>query len=263
LGPRGEIQRFYITNREYFLRLKEKKFERWFLKYYKHLKGSGGKLILDVGCGVGQVVNRLACDGLEAVGVDLSPIGIRIAKKERSRNASFIVASCYNLPFKDGCFRTVGCFDLLEHLENPESCIEEMVRVTMDDGTLIVASPNLLCPTYARGFKDLLLRTGKLIKRVLGGGCEEAQVEHLEPALDDPNIIFGRDLDAVTLIDPVTVRSILKRKGVNITYQSSYLGTKRLIEGLSTLPLLRSIGGGIFLVGTKRGNPGEEGKNEG
>jgi len=251
LKQEADINRFYKTNERYFSRLKEKEFRKWFLKYYIHLKGIGEGLVLDVGCGVGQVVNRLAADGFAAIGLDISPIGIRnYSKTNISQRASFIVASCYRMPFRGNVFDSVGCLGVLEHLDNPEVCIDEMMRVTIEHGKTIVAGPNLLCPVYANDLKGMLGSVKMLLQRIFGFR-KSADFEHREPILDDSKEIIEKDLDAVTLTDSATVRRLLTEKGVKITYQSSYLGSRRIIEALSTLPLLRSIGGGIFLVGRK------------
>ena len=66
---------------------------------------------------------------------------------------------------------------------------------------------------------------------------------------------LNHDFDAITIIDPITVKRILTEKGIRITYHSSYLGSRRIIEWLSRLPLLRSIGGGIFMAGKKSTPP--------
>jgi len=120
----------------------------------------------------------------------------------------------------------------------------------MDYGKVVIASPNLLCPVYAGSFKVMLGNVKMLLKRIFRSG-ESAAFEHREPVLDDSESVVEKDLDAVTLTDSVTVRRLLTQKGIKMTYQSSYLGSRRTIEVLSTLPLLRSIGGGIFLVGRK------------
>ena len=246
-----DIQRFYKTSQRYFAKLREKEFKEWFLKYYGHLKSREGRLVLDVGCGVGQVVNKLAMDGLTAIGIDISPIAIKSCHEARSsKRASFIVASCYKMPFRDNVFNTVGCLDVLEHLINPEVCMDEMIRVTVGDGKITIASPNLLCPVYANSLKGLVGNMKMLLQSLVRLKAT-LNFEHREPVLDDSTRDIELDLDAVTLLDSATLKSLLAKKGIKITYQSSYLGSRRIIEVLSTLPFLRSVGGGIFLVGRK------------
>lgn len=214
----------------------------------------GGKrkgLVLDVGCGVGQVVIKLAEEKFQSVGIDVSPIAIKLAVKSAERNphAFFMVASGYNLPFKQGAFDVVGCFDLLEHLDDPEVCIDEMLKVMKENGYIIIASPNLLCPVYGKELKRKLLNMKRLLLKMIKRD-EKNSFEHIRPKLDWSGREVGYDLDAITLVDSITIKRLLKRKKVKVTYQSSYLGSRnKLVEKLSTLPLLRNIGGGIFVIG--------------
>ena len=247
------LQQYYKSCREYFFKLQEKNFKTWFSKYYKFLSANRKEgLILDVGCGVGQVVAKIAEKGSECVGVDVSPIAIKTAAGElnKNTNAFFIVASGYNLPFKQETFNTVGCFDILEHLNDPRKCLDEMFRVLRRNGTIIIASPNLLCPVYAKGFKQKILNTKKLFSKIIESDAK-LHFEHVKPKLDWSGKEVGKDLDATTITDPITIKKLLKKKKVKIIYQSSYLGTKQSIEKLSKLPLIRSIGGGIFIAGKK------------
>jgi len=249
------LQRYYKSCHEYFYKLqeREKDFKTWFSKYYKFLSANRKEgLILDVGCGVGQVVTKIAEEGSECVGVDISPIAIRAAAREsmKSINAFFVVASGYNLPFKQETFNTVGCFDILEHLNNPEKCLDEMLKVLRRNGTIIIASPNLLCPVYAKGFKQKILRLEKLFSKIIESDAK-LNFEHVKPKLDWSGKEAGYDRDATTLTDPITIKKLLKEKKIKLMYQSSYLGPKQSIEKLSKLPLIRSIGGGIFIAGKK------------
>ena len=67
----------------------------------------------------------------------LNKIGLDI----RAGNGVDIVASVYELPFKDGEFDTVLCMSVLEHLEEPIRAIKEMRRVLKNGGTMIVSVP--------------------------------------------------------------------------------------------------------------------------
>ncbi len=247
-----KLQKYYKSCNEYFNRLQEEEFETRFLKYYESLSSvKKNKWILDVGCGVGQVVIKLTKDGLESVGIDISPIAIKLAVESAKKNphAFFIVASGYHLPFKQEAFEVACCLDVLEHLKDPELCLSEMLRVIKEEGKIVVASPNLLCPVYADGFKCGASNLKKLFSKIIWGN-KKVGFERIKPRLDWSGKEVGRDLDAITIIDPITIKSILERRKVKIVYQSSYLGSRRkILEMLSTLPLFRSVGGGIFLMG--------------
>jgi SAM-dependent methyltransferase len=52
-------------------------------------------------------------------------------------------ASAQELPFGDDSFNVVIIKHIVEHLPNPEKAINEIGRVTMKGGTLILATPNL------------------------------------------------------------------------------------------------------------------------
>lgn len=246
------LQNYYKSCHEYFNQLQEEEFDTRFLKYYKSLSSrKKNKLILDVGCGVGQVVIKLAKDGLDSVGIDVSPIAIKIGVEGAKKNphAFFVVASGYQLPFKQEAFEVAGCLDVLEHLKDPELCLSEMLRVIKKEGIIVVASPNLLCPVYADGFKRRASNMKKLFLKIIREN-EKVGFERIKPRLDWTGKEVGRDLDAINIIDPITIKKILERRKVKIVYQSSYLGSRRkILERLSTLPLFRSVGGGIFLVG--------------
>lgn len=97
-SDKGELQAYYMTCKSYFSELRKKGFDYWFSAYYSALKTKSGP-ILDLGCGVGQVVNRLAAEGFFAVGVDVSPIGVKMASKQGC--GFFVVAHLRNINLQD------------------------------------------------------------------------------------------------------------------------------------------------------------------
>lgn len=54
-----------------------------------------------------------------------------------------IVADAHNLPFKDGLFREVLMFEVLEHVKSPTSVLAEISRVLKSNGKLFMSIPNL------------------------------------------------------------------------------------------------------------------------
>ena len=112
----------------------------FYAKYADTLRpASAGARVLDVGCGVGQVVARLTEAGYEAHGVDVSEPNIQRARAFSDR------CQLYNgkkLPFPDRFFASVGALNVLEHVDEPEAFIQEMVRVTQIGGRIVLSSPN-------------------------------------------------------------------------------------------------------------------------
>jgi len=202
-------------------------------------------------------VTKLAEDGFESVGIDLSPISIKLVAKGPKKNkyASFIVASCYKLPFKEQTFQIVGCLYLLEHLSNPEACLDEMIRVSREKGNIVIVTPNFLHALFLKRPKlEMFLNIKRLLRvRARIKTHKKVCFDHIAPKLDWSGRNVGCDLDAVTLTDPITIKELLKKKGVEIVYHSWYRGgvglKGEIIDKLATLPLFRNLGGGIFIVG--------------
>ncbi len=109
--------------------------------------GSGGCL-LNVGCGDGEY-NRELENGFEAT------FGIDVNRKEicyaagASENSYYMVASGSSMPFRDGSFDRISCIDVIEHVDDDESVIREISRVTKKDGILLLSVPHRNFPfTY-------------------------------------------------------------------------------------------------------------------
>jgi ubiquinone/menaquinone biosynthesis C-methylase UbiE len=97
---------------------------------------------LDVACGPGLVVLRLAERVSSATGIDTTPAMIERARDlARSRsiaNVRWHVGSAYELPFADQSFDATLCRFAFHHLETPERALREMIRVTRVGGTITV-----------------------------------------------------------------------------------------------------------------------------
>jgi SAM-dependent methyltransferase len=85
--------------------------------------------VLDVGCGMGELVRMLLGRGVDAQGVDIA--GRPVAHAEALAPGRFAVASVLELPFEEGSFETVVCTDCLEHLSEDDvpRAIAEIARV--------------------------------------------------------------------------------------------------------------------------------------
>ena len=108
----------------------------------------GALEILDVGCGTGEITDRLAAMYPEAklVAVDLIEEHLEVARRGSAGHGARIhyrKADAFALPFGDGVFDLVVCRHMLQAVPRPEAAMAEMVRVTKPGGRL-----HLLCEDY-------------------------------------------------------------------------------------------------------------------
>jgi ubiquinone/menaquinone biosynthesis C-methylase UbiE len=90
--------------------------------------------VLEVGCGTGLVLERIARFARRAQGVDLSP---GMLAKASARGLDVREASATELPFPDASFDVVCSFKVLAHVPEIERAIAEMGRVTRPGGVVI------------------------------------------------------------------------------------------------------------------------------
>jgi len=111
-----------------------------------------GKRVLDAGCGAGYGSAELARTAESVVGVDRAPEAIEFARAHYAlHNLVFEEASCESLPHAGGSFELVVAFEVIEHLGNWRSFLEETRRVLAPNGQLVVSTPNKLYYTESRG----------------------------------------------------------------------------------------------------------------
>jgi 2-polyprenyl-3-methyl-5-hydroxy-6-metoxy-1,4-benzoquinol methylase len=95
--------------------------------------------VLDVGCGRGVLLSRLADLGLEVHGVEISEAAARGADpRARIRIAPDLVAAGY----PEGFFDEIVIWHVLEHLRDPRATLREAHRLLRAGGRIVVAVPN-------------------------------------------------------------------------------------------------------------------------
>jgi SAM-dependent methyltransferase len=92
--------------------------------------------VLDVGCGPGIDVAALAPG---AFGVDPSAV---MCEAARRRGTSVVRGDAHRLPFATGAFAGVREERTLQHVEDPEVALRELVRVTSAGGRVVAADPD-------------------------------------------------------------------------------------------------------------------------
>jgi ubiquinone/menaquinone biosynthesis C-methylase UbiE len=145
-----------------------------------------GREVLEVGCGTGLILARLAGLARRAVGVDLSPGMLALA---RERGLDVVEANATALPFPDASFDVAVSFKVLAHIPDIRGALSEMARVVRPGG--IVA---------AEFYNRHSLRT--LVKRLkdpspIGGGVHDTDVFTRYDSLADVRSYLPAGLDVV------------------------------------------------------------------
>ncbi|HOC61276.1 MAG: class I SAM-dependent methyltransferase [Syntrophaceae bacterium] len=157
-----------------------------------------GSTVLDAGCGSGRHLRSLArLPGLKILGIDRNPSDVEGAVKALkempdalSLDYSVSCADITKLPFADEYFDCVICSEVLEHIPEHETAVQELVRVLKPKGTLVVSVPRyfsericwMISPEYSReeGGHIRIYKKRDLKKMLAGHGlrCWKINYKH-------------------------------------------------------------------------------------
>uniref|UniRef100_A0A6M3L5V0 Putative methyltransferase n=1 Tax=viral metagenome TaxID=1070528 RepID=A0A6M3L5V0_9ZZZZ len=145
-----------------------RKYPLTFQKVASHI--SPEDTVLDVGCGVGVLLDVLKPLCREVAGLDISPKAIEILK---SKGIEGKVGKLPTIDYPDKSFDVVVATETLEHLSEPELLVKEMMRVARKK--VIVSVPdNVLGPDTEKEHKQLFTRDsfGELLSVFSDGHIE-------------------------------------------------------------------------------------------
>ncbi len=93
------------------------------------------RTVLEVGCGTGLILQRIAPLAERAIGIDVSA---GMLERAAARNLEVVRGDARRLPFVDEAFDVVCSFKMLAHIPNVERAVREMARVTRPGGHLLL-----------------------------------------------------------------------------------------------------------------------------
>ena len=113
----------------------------------KHLAAAPIQHLLDAGTGTGRILELLAPHAARAVGVDVSPEMLAIARDRLMRvglsHCQVRLADTYRLPFEAGGtlagFDAVVFHQVLHYLDDPGAAVAEAARVMRSGGRVLIA----------------------------------------------------------------------------------------------------------------------------
>ena len=98
------------------------------------LNADVGEYILDLGCGDGQLTQRIAATGAQVLGVDASPEMVTVA---RERGTEAELANAETLPFHDATFDAVFSNAALHWVRSQDAMLAQVHRVLKPGGRFV------------------------------------------------------------------------------------------------------------------------------
>lgn len=190
-----------------------------------------GKVVLEVGCGTGLILQRTARFARQAIGMDLS--GAMLARA-RQRGLAVAQASATALPFATASVDVAYSFKVLAHIPDIQGALREMARVVRPGGWVLAEFYN------ARSLRRLV----KALKPPTAVS-ETSHDEHVFTRYDDAAAIRGylpAELDWIATRGIRVITPVAKVLEVPVLGAAVRWAEHRLAD----LPGARSAGG--FLV---------------
>jgi SAM-dependent methyltransferase len=190
-----------------------------------------GVRALELGCGTGVFLERVAASGARITAIDLSSdlLARARARLAETANVALVRGNAEKMPFPDRSFDAVYGSSILHHLSLDRS-LAEVLRLLRPGGLLVFAEPNILNPQVA-----LMFRIGAVKDR------------------------FGVSPDEMAF-SRFRARAVLERLGfqevsvvpfdfVHPSLPTSWIaGVARLGRAIEATPVLREIAGSLLIT---------------
>lgn len=155
--------RILYNNPNILIRLVERSRIGTIRKLCKELDG----ILFDIGCEEGFVLYSLTDHFSRLIGLDISDVALKNAKKFRDKrnitSVELILCDAHHLPLKSNIDGSVIlCSEVLEHLVDPIACLREMKRVATSSSTILITTPN----DKLIGMLKLYLKKMRLVHRL-------------------------------------------------------------------------------------------------
>ena len=134
--------------------------------------------ILENGCGVGMYVEHLSPLGGTVIGLEYD---YERAAEARTNSPHIINAAGEFLPLPFGTFDLILSHEVIEHVQDDRSAIQEMIRVLKPSGRIILFCPNRGYPFETHGiyWKGQYHFGNKLFVNYLPRVCEDKLAPHV------------------------------------------------------------------------------------
>ncbi len=104
----------------------------------RYCKERDGALILDIGCGTGELTHELDKNMPGVIGADMSSEAVEFCRKRAV--STLVMTKAEATGFKGGSFSAVIAFCLMEHISDDALFLAEMHRILKPGGHLIIVT---------------------------------------------------------------------------------------------------------------------------
>ena len=252
LQLRQRMREFYETSETYkdLLAAHDEVYLRHYVELVTRYAPSGSK-ILDLGCGNGISARLLNLAGYDVVGTDISPLFLEEARNWENPKLRYQVCDVLELPFDNDSFDVICSNELIEHLPDVETALQEMIRVVRKGGKVVLSGPNL-CSPLTPLLDWIRLMCGKPGRPVWGETKQQAlhqlkrncglyvkkrfltKTPHF--IYRDPDLqadAIGGDADSAYYANPIDLAQFFKLNGFSIVKKAVGFGIKgRIVANL-------------------------------
>lgn len=167
-------------------------------RYFAELDLGEDDRILDVGCGTGESMRRVAGAEREVHGVDLSPHQLRYARsKPDLDDAELALGDATRLPYRADSFDVVLSIGSLPYVPDVDAALAEAHRVATDGGQLFIVGPKYPANPVAQRVADALmhfLEPAAFAERCRAAGWSDVETKtvHMDWLARDALVVTAR-----------------------------------------------------------------------
>ncbi|MBD3251357.1 methyltransferase domain-containing protein [Candidatus Uhrbacteria bacterium] len=122
-------------------------------------------VVADIGCAAGRQAFIAAKKAKYVIGTDIADSFMEFARKQKEvqqiQNVDFVTTPLERLPFKDQEFNKIICSEVIEHVLDLNTSLNELNRVLDSHGMILITVPNLNADgtLWGRLLRSLGIRT--------------------------------------------------------------------------------------------------------